>query len=66
VTLSKGFRHGDIENALHRLVKNASKSHSGGGVFGHAMAKLSGTSGGGGKTFNSVDIKHVYFVGALS
>jgi hypothetical protein len=56
----KAFRHGDIENVLETLVKNAGRSAGGGGLLGFAQNVLQ--SAAGGAKFSKSDIKKVYFV----
>jgi hypothetical protein len=56
----KAFRHGDIENILETLVKNAGRAASGGGLLGFAQNVIQSASGG--VKFTKGDIKKVYFV----
>ncbi|KAK7058606.1 hypothetical protein VNI00_002242 [Paramarasmius palmivorus] len=55
----KAFRHGDIENILTEIVKNAGRAAGGGGLLGFAKQVLDKSSGG--DKFNKGDIKKVYF-----
>ena len=58
----KAFRHGDIESVLENLAKTAGRP-GGGSLLGFAASVLSSATGG--KKFNRMDIKRVYFVREL-
>ncbi|KAJ3830304.1 Het-C-domain-containing protein [Lentinula raphanica] len=55
----KAFRHGDIENILEQVLKNAARAAGGGGLLGFARQALKTASGG--SKFDKGDIKKVYF-----
>jgi len=55
----RAFRHGDIENVLQNVAKVVGMAGSG-GLLSLAKSFVEGSVGGG-KTFSSSDVKHVYF-----
>ncbi|KAJ3750923.1 Het-C-domain-containing protein [Lentinula detonsa] len=55
----KAFRHGDIENILEQVLKNAARAAGGGGLLGFAKQAFRNASGG--SKFDKGDIKKVYF-----
>ncbi|KAJ3922038.1 Het-C-domain-containing protein [Lentinula edodes] len=55
----KAFRHGDIENILEQVLKNAALAAGGTGLFGFAKQAFQNVSGG--SKFDKGDIKKVYF-----
>ncbi|KAJ4002175.1 Het-C-domain-containing protein [Lentinula boryana] len=55
----KAFRHGDIENILEQVLKNAARAAGGGGLLGFAKQAFRNVSGG--SKFDKGDIKKVYF-----
>ncbi|KAJ4485648.1 Het-C-domain-containing protein [Lentinula aciculospora] len=55
----KAFRHGDIENILEQVLKNAARAAGGGGLLG--FAKQAFQNANGGSKFDKGDIKKVYF-----
>jgi len=59
-TISKSFRHGDIENVLLRLIKDTTGKSSG-GLLESAASFLGAGNSAGGKTFTTADVKHIYF-----